>query len=410
VRRILEIILHNWPLKLAAVGMATVLYGGLVLSQGAQTFSDPVPIRQPVIPPGMYLLEPLPPVTSIRYFAPEGTDQPSTDTFRATVDLSGITQGGTYDVPVQVDSVNPEIQILEVTPSVVSVQLDPLVTKIIPVQIERGEVPEGLEVGTETATPSTVTVRGPKTIVDQVVAARADVVIQPSGIDVDEDVALIPVDAVGNARSPADVSPTTARISIRVFSEPETRTLPVSPVVTGTPALGFEIDSVSVEPSTVLVEGDADPLASLARVDTAPVSVSGLSETQTFETELALPEGIEAVDAGPIRVTVTFRPVTESRSYTVGLQLVGTDPGLAYTPSTSSVLLSIGGDPAALDALSTSTTLARLDVTGLEPGTYDVPVTAELPSGVTLVAASPATVSVTVAAATAPSPAPNPSP
>ena len=56
-------------------------------------------------------------MTSIRYFAPEGTrTSRSTDTFRATIDLSGITQGGTYDVPVQVTSVNPEIQILEVTP------------------------------------------------------------------------------------------------------------------------------------------------------------------------------------------------------------------------------------------------------------------------------------------------------
>ena len=404
MRRLLEVVLHNWPLKLAAVGLATVFYGGVVLSQGARTFSDPVPIRQPVIPEGMYLLEPLPPVTSIRYFAPEGTDQPSTDTFRATVDLSGISQGGTYDVPVQVSSVNPAIQILEVTPSVVSVQLDPLINKIVPVRIERGEVPENLEVGSQTATPGTVTVRGPKTIVDQVAAARADVVIQPSGIDVDEDVALIPVDSVGNARSPADVSPTTARVVIRVFSDPKTRTLPVSPVVTGTPASGFEIDEITVDPSAVTVQGDADPLAALARVDTAPVSISGLSETQTFETALALPEDIEAVDPGPVQVTVTFRPVTESRSYSVGLQLVGTAPGLVYTPSTSSVLLSVGGNPAALDALSTSSTLARLDVTGLEPGTYDVPVTAELPSGVTLVAASPETVSVTVSAAAPASP------
>jgi YbbR domain-containing protein len=236
------------------------------------------------------------------------------------------------------------------------------------------------------------------------------VVIQSSGIDVDEDVALVPVDAVGNARSPADVSPTTARISIRVFSEPETRTLPVSPTVTGTPADGFEIDSISVDPSTVLVEGDADPLAALARVDTAPVSVSGLSETQTFETDLALPDGLEAVDAGPIQVTVTFRPVTESRSYSVGLQLVGAQANRTYTPAASSVLLSVAGSPAALDALSSGTTLARLDVTGLEPGTYDVPVTAELPSGVTLVASSPPTVSVTVNAAAEPSPAPTASP
>ena len=49
--------------------------------------------------------------------------------------------------------------------------------------------------------------------------------------------------------------------------------------------------------------------------------------------------------------------------------------------------------------MASGTTLARVDVTGLEPGTYDVPVTAQLPEGVTLVAASPATVSVTINAA-----------
>ena len=399
MRRLLDVVLHNWPLKLAAVGLATVFYGGVVLSQDARTFNGQIPIRPPVIPPDMWLLEPPPPVTSVRFFAPEGTDQPSTDTFRATIDLSGITQGGEYQVPVEVTSVNPDIQVLEVTPSVVSVQLDPLVTKIVPVKIERGEVPDGLEVGSETATPSTVTVSGPKTIVDQVTAARADVVIQQSGIDVDEDVSLIPVDAIGDARSPADVTPTTARITIRIFSEPGNRTLPVSPVVTGTPAAGFEIDTITADPSAMTVQGDVDALTSLARVDTQPVSVSGLSETRTFETQLALPDGIEAVDSRPIQVTVSFRPVTESRSYTVGLELVGTAPGLAYAPSTSSVLLSVGGSPAALDAMASGTTLARLDVTGLEPGTYDVPVTADLPEGVTLVAASPATVSVTITAA-----------
>ena len=131
---------------------------------------------------------------------------------------------------------------------------------------------------------------------------------------------------------------------------------------------------------------------------------------QTFDTELALPEGIEAVD--PCRSTSpsTFRPVTESRSYTVGLQVAGAEPGLTYAPNVASVLLSVAGNPAALDTLSAESTLAQLDVTGLQPGTYDVPVTADLPSGVTLVAASPPTVSVTVTAAAAPSPATSPAP
>ena len=49
--RALRFILHNWPLKLAAVALASLLYGGLVLSQTTQPFTDPVPIRIPNPPP-----------------------------------------------------------------------------------------------------------------------------------------------------------------------------------------------------------------------------------------------------------------------------------------------------------------------------------------------------------------------
>jgi YbbR domain-containing protein len=44
-----------------------------------------------------------------------------------------------------------------------------------------------------------------------------------------------------------------------------------------------------------------------------------------------------------------------------------------------------------------------LDVTGLQPGTETVPVTLDLPTGATLVSASPSSVNVTI---TAPSPSP----
>ena len=38
MRRILGRIVHNWPLKLAAVGLATLMYGGLAFSQNTQTY------------------------------------------------------------------------------------------------------------------------------------------------------------------------------------------------------------------------------------------------------------------------------------------------------------------------------------------------------------------------------------
>ena len=72
---------------------------------------------------------------------------------------------------------------------------------------------------------------------------RADVVIDPGGLDFDQDVPLIAVDALGNAVRPIEVSPATARVTIPVFTDRESRSVPVTPIVTGTPAAGFEIAS-----------------------------------------------------------------------------------------------------------------------------------------------------------------------
>jgi YbbR domain-containing protein len=95
------------------------------------------------------------------------------------------------------------------------------------------------------------------------------------------------------------------------------------------------------------------------------------------------------------------------------VQVVGADPDLTYQPSTDRVLLVIGGGTADLDRLDGATLVADLDVSDLGVGQADVPVTVELPPGLTVVSVSPATVRVTVGAVATPTPAaaqPSPSP
>lgn len=411
--RFLGVILHNWPLKLAAIGLATLLYGGLVLSQNTQTFIGVVPVQVEDQPPDTFLLTAPEPVTEVRYFSATGV-RPITSTFEAVVDLSGVDAGsGPQSVPISVRSIDDRIQVLGSEPSVATVQLDSLSTRTVPVEVNRGSVPEGLEVGEATVEPIEVEVSGPASVVDRVVAARADVVIQSTGIDVDQDVTLVPVDNLGDAVSPVDVEPATARVRIPVFSDRESRTVPVDPVVTGTPAAGFEIASVTVDPPVVTVEGDADQLAELVGLETEPVSVNGASSQERRTVALVMPDGVVPLDVGTVVVTVELRAVTETRSFNAGLRLRGADPDLTYQLSTDRVLLTIGGGAADLDRLSGSSLVADLDVGDLGIGQADVPVTVDLPAGLTLVSVSPEVVGVTVAAAPTPAPAtatPSPTP
>ena len=402
--RLLGVVVHNWPLKVAAIGLATLLYGGLVLSQSTQEFRGVVPVSIENQPDDTFLLTAIEPVTVIRYFAPSGV-RPITSTFTARVDLSDVDAGaGPQRVPIVVTSLDERITVLGSDPDAATVELDALETKSVPVSVERGTVPDGLELGDAVVEPANVSVSGPSSVIERVVAARADVAIQPGGIDIDQDVRLVPVDQLGDAVSPVNVTPSTARVRIPVFSDRQSRTLPVDPVITGQPAAGFEIASVTVDPTVVTVEGDADQLAELERLETSPISVSGLASARTVEVDLVMPNGVVPLDRASVDVTITLREVTSTRNFEVGLRLTGTDPAYRYAPAVDRVLITVGGSVADLDRLIGASLVATLDVADLTPGTSGVKVAADLPTGVTLVAASPATVSVEVTEV-APSPA-----
>jgi YbbR domain-containing protein len=408
VSRVVRRLVHNWPLKLGAVGLATLLYGGLVVSQSTRTLSDlAIQIDATGVPTDAFLLTSIDPVTEIRYFAPSGT-RPLPSDFEATIDLSGIQPGsGRHLVPVHVVSIDDRITVVGVQPSSVTVDLDRLGQKTVDVTVDHGPTPAGLELGDVSVTPGRVQVSGPASVIERVVAARASAFIQPSGIDVDQEIDLVAVDELGDAVGQVDVEPRAAHVTIPVFSDRETRTLPVNPVITGDPAAGFEIAGVTVDPPVMLVEGDADQLAELIRVDTEAISMTGVSSDRTVVVGLALPTGVLAVGDDQISVTVLLRPVTATRSFEVGVQLIGAGRGLSYALDTDRILVTIGGSVADLDRLSGTALVLDVNVTGLQPGTENVPVSLDLPAGVTLVSATPGTVTVTI---TAPSPSPSPTP
>ncbi len=402
--RALGVLIHNWPLKLAAIGLATLLYGGLVLSQSSASLTVVVPVHPRDQPVDTFLLETIRPVTEIRYFSPSGVRPISSD-FEAFVDLSDVDPGaGPRSVPIQLQSIDPRVRVFSFEPQVVTVELDRVDRKTVPVQVERGDTPATVEVGAITVEPAEVEVIGPTSVLSRVVAARASVIIQPSGINVDQDVELVAIDNVGDAVSQVRLEPSTARVTIPVFSARQSKVLPVNPQIVGRPAAGFELASATVDPTFVTVEGDIDELEALTTIDTEPIPVTGFSSSRTLEVGLALPTGVVALSAQQVTVEIGVRLVTATRSFEVGVRTVGVRADLDYDIAVDRVLITVGGSPPDLDRLIGATLAVDLDVSSLGPGTTDVAVTASLPAGVTLVTASPPRIQVTVTARATPAP------
>jgi YbbR domain-containing protein len=411
VRHAVAFVFHNWPLKLAAILLASLLYAGLIVSASAETFRGLIPIQLLNQPQDTFVLGNLDDVTSVRYLA-IGADHPqiTSSSFTVTVDLAGVVAvpgAPSVSLPVDVRSVDPAIQVIDFSPSRVAIRLDPLVTREVPVTVDLGTVPPGLDVRDPVVSEDPVTVSGPDSAVRSVAAALARVRLDPSGIDVNETVGLLPVDARGEVVGGADVQPSTVRVTIQIGSQLSTKTLPVSPVVTGTPSSSGEIASVEVQPVLVTVEGEADALAGLVSIDTRPVAISGATTDVETTVGLDLPDGVAALGVDQARVTITIRPRTGTRTFEAGVEVVNGGPDLAYRPVIDRVLMTVGGTLEALDAVDPTRIAARLDVAGLGPGTASVPVTVRLPARVTLVAASPLEVTVIVSRVATPAPPPS---
>jgi YbbR domain-containing protein len=404
--RAVRLIVRNWPLKIGALALSTLLYSGLVLSQTTRDFQGTIPIQTVNQASDVIILSPLGVVSDIRYVASADLGlRIGPETFRATVDLANVDPGaGHVSVDVRVVALDDRVQVLDFQPQKITIQLDRKTSRDVPVKPTIvGTVPTGFDIGDPVVDTPTATVTGPQGVVANVVDVEARVTIDPSGIDVNQTVDLIPVDAQGNQLSLVDVDPTSVRVRVSVFTDRKTRTLPVSPVVVGTPAAGFEVASVTVNPLVVQVEGDANDLAGLDTADTAPVSVSGASSDVVQRVSLALPDGVDALGGGFVQVTVRLRAVTASRTFDAGLILEGASPDRLYALSTTHVLVTIGGSVADLDRLSGGTLVLTLDVARLDDGAHPVIPTANLTTGLTLLGVSPSPVVVTI---TTPAPSP----
>ena len=411
MRRVANFLLRNWPLKLGAVLLATVLYSGLVLGQNVRTYTGQVPVDAIRPPEGATLINDLDPVTSIRFRAPIDVGVLSPDSFRATVDLSHLEAqagGPPVSVPITVVALDQRVQIVDFQPREEQVQLDPVTERDFPVKVILGTVPDSVTVGPPQVDPQTVTVRGASSRVDAVAQVAARVAIDASALNVDRDVDLVAVDANGNQVPSLEIDPQRVHVTIAVAQQLSQRTLPVVPQLTGAPALGYRVTSVTVDPLVVNVSGEAATVSTLESAQTLPIDLTGRTSDLEAQVGLALPPGLTVSGSGTVNVVLTIAQDVGTQTFGAGVTLQNEQSGLTYALSSNQVNITLGGPIAALASLDPTTLVATADVVGAGPGDHTFHLTVQVPVGMNLVSIDPADVTITISAPPSPSPSPSP--
>ncbi|MBA2265299.1 MAG: hypothetical protein H0W17_02800 [Chloroflexi bacterium] len=415
----MRLLLRNWHLKLSAVLLATVLYTGLVFSGSFTEDTIDIPIDAINQPDSSQVFSGDLGTVEVRYrISNDLAGTIGAQAFVATVDLSEYEMERAPDpqvLDIEVAPLTDGIEIISREPPTVRVAIDRVETRAVPIEVEPGVIPNGLEIDDPVVSQEDVQIRGAASVVRLVDRALARVRIDASGIDFNNAVNLVAVDVAGQevGAGLVDIEPETVSVQIDVQFTETTQTVPVRPNISGTPAPGFALESLSIEPSLVTLRGLPDALAGISEVLTEPLSIDGVSTDQEFEAELVLPEGTRLADdsdSSISTVTAGIGPSVSSRTFVVGVVCQGAGDN-ACLPAIDQLTLTLSGPGDTLSGLVAADVTPAVDATGLAPGIYDLePSIGGLPEGVELLGIIPGTVSVTIQAPATPVPTPTPAP
>jgi len=320
------------------------------------------------------------------------------NSIQASLDLSGL-DAGEHTVGIQIRIPLRTVQIVLANPATVTITLEPIATQTLPIDISlSGQPATGYQAGDVTLDPKSITISGPKSIVQN--AARARILVSLAGVreSIDQTMAVQIVDAKNNPLKGITLTPESTHVNIPVSQQGGFRDVAVKVIVQGQVASGYRLENISVFPPVVTIfASNPDLVNSLPGVlETQPLDLQDAKENISTRLALNLPANVTIVGTQSVQVTVGISPIQTSVTLlNQPIKIIGLPEGFAaqFSPETIDVIIS--GPLPVLDALTPQDIIVSVDVSGLDLGTHQlVPKVDKLVSNVLVESILPGTVEV----------------
>lgn len=374
-----------------------------------------VPIRLINQPPDTQIMNAatIPEVAQVRVRGPrslvdELRNRPEQLDLRVDLSQAGV---GRYTLPIQPGYSHRLVEILAILPSQVTVDVQPIVDRELPVKFSVDSRPApGFAQGTPAITPTAVLLHGPASVVNLVSEAVARISIAGARATVQQVVPVTLLDSQGNEFTQVTPTPRAVTVTVPIHQLEDFREVAIKVNWKGQPAAGYRINKITLTPPTVLITGRPEVVAAVGVIETEPVDISDATGTIFKRVSLRLPEGISLVDqTGFLTIEVEILPIESSVRVTKRLDVQGLNSRLyliSLSPETVDVLLS--GPLTVLENLRPEDVRVVLNLVGYGVGTFQVPPQVEiLPQGVRMENVLPSLIQVTISA-TPPTPTPRP--
>nr|WP_300002877.1 CdaR family protein [Tissierella sp.] len=221
-------------------------------------------------------------------------DEVTSSNILAEVDLKGYSEGE-MKIPVDVKLLNAsyDVKLVNKEPREILFKIDKIISKQVSVNIQtEGEVPDGYILEEINKKPQNITIKGPRSWVNEVSEARAivDINNKTSSTVISEPVQLL--DDKGEEVRGIEKDPGIVEISIDIS---KTMMLPIEIETINELPENINIKDIKIYPEQVKVKGSGD-FSDIKLIKTKAIDINTLIGKTSMEVELALPDGLKLVD------------------------------------------------------------------------------------------------------------------
>ncbi len=373
--------------------------------------AEPIEIQFIGVPDGFLITNPSADQASVTLLTTQSIwNELSSSDIRLVADMSGLEQG-TYKVPLQTELARRLVKVTQITPESVIVSLEVKETKTFPVQVVTLGSPALSYIAEDPiAEPHNATISGPASAVARVVELRAAINLTNQQESLDQLVSLAAVDENGLEVDGIQISPENVRVQIQITQQPNYRLVSVIPKIEGQDELveaGYLVTEVTVTPQWVTIfSSDPQAFEDLPGfIETVPLNLAGAVDDVEQQLQLDLPQGFSLAFEQSVTVKVDIEPRTNSITINRPLDVRGVGADLYALLSPDEVSIILTGPAALLNTLQPDEIIVVVDVTGLEPGTYQItPQIIGIPEIIDASGPIPATIQVTISATPLPTP------
>lgn len=199
-------------------------------------------------------------------------------------------------IPLEV-RVPSGVKVVDLRPQQASIKVEPLAEKQVPVKVRFGDSPaREFKVDAVQTKPGEIIVRGPKSIVDGVSFAVADISIANRQKSFGETVPDRVADELGTIIEERLIKriPPMVDVFVSIVPDLPSKKVPVIPVLAGEPGPGYAVTMTVIDPSQLTITAKNDILEGISQISTKPIDITGAQSDLYIDISPDIPPGVAA--------------------------------------------------------------------------------------------------------------------